>query len=125
MSSASLFTGAAVAAMLPLELLGLPVPGQPSASSLQQPILMHYAQVLSLIPTGFLGATFAFSSLSRTARMGTARLLVLGALFAVSSHAMFMPVMNLLGVLGAVASLAALAIAITFAGSRWWYRTMD
>ena len=118
MSGAAVFTSAAVAAILPLQVFGLPAPVTPSSGPLQQPLLMHYALVLALIPTGFLGATFAFRCLSRPAVIATSRLLLLGALFAVASHTMFIPAATLMGILGAVTSLAVLAISIAFLGDR-------
>lgn len=105
-----------------LQLLGISAPATPPSGPLQQPILTHYALILAIIPSGFLGSTFAFRFLSRAPGIATSRLLLLGALFAVVSYASFIAALSIIGGIGGLVWLWLLAVGIAFAGSAWPWR---
>ena len=107
---ASLFTAAAVALAMLLQLFVLPAPATPPTGPLNQPLLRHYALILALIPTGFLGAASAFRFMAPSRVPATRHLLLLGAVFAMLSYLSFMLAVDFAGVVGGLLWLFALAV---------------
>lgn len=124
MHRGALFTAGAVAIIMPLQLFDLPMPRGVPSGALQQPIVRHYALVLTLIPTGYFAAVFVFRFLVHRSAMSAMRLLSLGAIFAVASYLSFMTALSFAGLLGGIVWLTVLALAIGFAGGRLAHRGM-
>ena len=120
----ALFAAGAVAVILPLQLLDLPVPAGAPPGALQQPILRHYALVLALLPTGYFAAVFVFRFLAHRPMMSAIRLLSLGAVFAVASYLSYIAALSFAGLLGGIVWLTVLALVIAFAGDRLPHRGM-
>ena len=116
--SAAVFTGIALAVLLPLQLLDLPVLQSPPAGALQQPVLRHHAVLLAVIPSGYFGAVFAFRFLCSEARISSRRLLLTAALFAVATQLSFLPLLTFGGLIAAITWLFLLALVVVCAGAR-------
>ena len=98
------------------QLLGFELSHIAEPGLLKSPLVMFVALMFSVGITAVMGAALGFMLLSRDRIITTSRVLLLGAFFSVLVWGSFVPVFELMGIVGAVIVFLALAAATAFVG---------